>query len=116
MFTSLQTGLGELKKSDWVIYHFVDQPFHKEKFYSELIVQIDDNYDWIQPCYNGKEGHPVLFKKNIFGKILTADTSSSLRLIRDGVDTKCKKWECGYAQVLNDFDTQSDIEKFNSKK
>lgn len=116
MFTSLQAGLAELKNSDWVLYHFVDQPFHEEKFYSELISQIDDSKDWIQPCYNGKKGHPVLFKKKIFGKILTADPSSSLRLIRDDNDTKKKKWECAYSQILNDFDTQSDIEKFNSKK
>ena len=116
MFTSLQTGLAELKDSDWIIYHFVDQPFHQEKFYGELISQIDDNYDWVQPCHNGKEGHPVLIKKNIFEKILTADPSSSLRLIRDDCNTKKKNWECNYSHILNDFDTQSDIEKFNSKK
>ncbi len=113
MFTSLQAGLAELKNSDWIIYHFVDQPFHQEKFYRELISQIDDSKDWIQPCYKGKEGHPVIFKRNIFKKILTADPSSSLRMIRDDGNTKIKKWECGYSQILNDFDTQSDINKFN---
>ena len=112
MFTSLQAGLTELKNSDWIIYHFVDQPFHEEKFYRELTAQIDDNYDWIQPCYNGKEGHPVLFSKKIFEKILIADASSSLRLIRDDNDTKGKKWECGYSQILNDFDTNEDIKNF----
>lgn len=116
MFTSLQTGLTELKDSDWIIYHFVDQPFHEKKFYRELISQIDDNYDWVQPCFNEKEGHPVIFKRNIFEKILTANSSSSLRLIRDDGNTKIKKWECGYSQILNDFDTQLDIEKFNTKK
>ncbi|MCX6175650.1 MAG: nucleotidyltransferase family protein [Ignavibacteriales bacterium] len=112
MLTSLQAGLAKLKDSDWIIYHFVDQPFHEEKFYCELISKIDDNYDWIQPCYNGKEGHPVLFKKNIFEKILTADSSSSLRLIRDDGNTKTKKWECGYSQILKDFDTPEDMQNF----
>ncbi len=116
MFTSLQAGLAELKDSDWIIYHFVDQPFHEEKFYCELISQIDDNYDWIQPCSNGKEGHPVMFKKTIFEKILNSPSDYSLRLIRDNGDTKKKKWECGYSQILNDFDTNEDIDKFNSKK
>lgn len=115
MFTSLQAGLTELKDSDWILYHFVDQPFHEEKFYRELISQIDDSNDWIQPCYNGKEGHPVLFKKNIFEKILTADPSSSLRLIRDNGDTKEKKWECDYSHILNDFNTQEDLKLFQSK-
>jgi molybdenum cofactor cytidylyltransferase len=112
MFTSLQAGLKELKDSDWILYHFVDQPFHEEKFYRELISQIDDNHDWVQPCYNGKEGHPVLFKQNIFDKILIADPSSSLRLIRDDCYTKIKKWECGYSQILNDFDTLDDMKNF----
>ncbi len=116
MFTSLQAGLKKLKDSEWILYHFVDQPFHEEKFYKELVSHIDDNYDWLQPCYNTKEGHPVLFKKNIFEKILAADPSSSLRMIRDDGNTKIKKWECGYSQILNDFDTQFDIETFNSKK
>ena len=115
MFTSLQTGLTELKDSEWILYHFVDQPFYEEKFYRELISQRDDNYDWIQPCYNAKEGHPVLFKKNIFKKIITADPSSSLRLIRDDGETKIKIWECGYSQILNDFDTLDDMKNFLPK-
>lgn len=113
MFTSLQAGLTEIKKSDWVLYHFVDQPFHEEKFYKELVFQIGDNYDWIQPCYKGKEGHPVLFKKSIFEKILTANPSSSLRLIREDDNMKIKKWECGYSQILNDFDTPEDLRNFH---
>lgn len=112
MFTSLQAGLKELKDSDWIIYHFVDQPFHQDKFYNELIKQIDDKTDWIQPRYNGMDGHPVLFKKDIFEKILTADPFSSLRLIRDDGNTKTKKWECGYSQILKDFDTPEDMQSF----
>ena len=111
MFTSLQTGLAELKDSDWVLYHFVDQPFHEEKFYEEFISQIDGNYDWIQPSYNGKEGHPILFGKNVYNKILKAETSSSLRLIRDREDIKKKSWECNYSKILNDLDTAEDMLK-----
>ncbi|MEK6552693.1 MAG: nucleotidyltransferase family protein [Bacteroidota bacterium] len=115
MFTSLQAGLKKLEDSDWILYHFVDQPFHQEKFYQELTAQIENNVDWVQPVYKDKEGHPVLFKKNIFEKILTADPSSSLRLIRDDGDTKKKKWECSYSHILNDFDTQEDLKLFQSK-
>ena len=113
MFSSLQAGLAELKDSDWVLYHFVDQPFHKEKFYKELIAQIEDNIDWIQPVYDNKEGHPVLFKKSIFEKIISSLPENSLRSIRDDGLTKKKKWNCSYSQILKDFDTQSDIQKFN---
>lgn len=116
MFTSLQTGLKELTNSDWVLYHFVDQPFHKEKFYKEMLEQIDDNYDWLQPVYDGKEGHPVLFSKKIFEKIFSADPGSSLRLIRDDGDTKKKKWECNYPQILKDFDTKEDFDEYKVRE
>lgn len=109
MFTSLQTGIKELIDSDWILYHFVDQPFHKEKFYKEFVAQVDDEYDWIQPVYDGKEGHPVIFRKTIFEKIITSSEDYSLRLIRDDGVTKKKKWECSYPQILKDFDTPEDL-------
>jgi len=112
MFTSLQAGLTAIKYSDWILYHFVDQPFHEEKFYKELVNQVDNKYDWVQPVYDGKEGHPVIFRKTMFQKILTAHPSSSLRLIRDDSETKIKKWECGYYQILSDFDSKEDMQSF----
>lgn len=116
MFTSLQTGLKELTDSNWVLFHFVDQPFHKEKFYKDFISQIDENYDWIQPMYDGKEGHPVMFKKTVFEKIITSPENHILRLIRDDGLTKKKKWECSYSQILKDFDTKEDFEKFSENQ
>ena len=116
MFTSLQTGLKELTDSNWVLFHFVDQPFHKEKFYKDFISQIDENYDWIQPMYDGKEGHPVMFKKTVFEKIITSPENHILRLIRDDGLTKKKKWECSYSQILKDFDAKEDFEKFSENQ
>lgn len=115
MFTSLQAGLKELTDSDWVLYHFVDQPFHKEKFYKELISQIDNEYDWIQPVYDGKEGHPVLFRNTIFDKVIASPEEHQLRLIRDNNLTQKKKWECSFSEILKDFDTQDDLKLFRSK-
>lgn len=115
MFTSLQTGLKELTDSDWVLFHFVDQPFHKESFYKQLISKIDDSYDWIQPIYDGIEGHPVMFKKTVFEKIITSPENHILRLIRDDGLTKKKIWKCKYPQILKDFDTPEDLNDFNKK-
>ncbi|PKL81774.1 MAG: hypothetical protein CVV24_13545 [Ignavibacteriae bacterium HGW-Ignavibacteriae-3] len=113
MFTSLQTGIKELRESDWVIFHFVDQPFHKEKFYYELVDQIDEKFDWIQPVYDGSEGHPVIFSKNIFLKIISSPREFSPRMIRDDGYTKKKKWECGYSEILEDYDTPEDLDNLN---
>jgi CTP:molybdopterin cytidylyltransferase MocA len=112
MFTSLQAGIRTLSDSEWVLYHFVDQPFHKEKFYNQLVAQIDNKYDWIQPLYDGKEGHPVIFRKSLFEKIVSKPAEYNLRLIRDDGITKKKNWECGYPQILKDFDTPEDLSHF----
>ncbi len=112
MFTSLQRGVKELKDSEWILYHFVDQPFHKEKFYKEFVSQVDNKFDWIQPVYGGSEGHPVIFKNTLFEKIVSSPQNYSLRTIRDNASTKKKIWNCNYPQILEDFDTQSDIADF----
>ncbi len=54
MFTSLQTGLTAAINSDWILYHFVDQPGLPNKFYQEFIKQIDDEHNWIQPHLKNK--------------------------------------------------------------
>ncbi len=115
MFSSLQAGLKKLISSDWILFHFVDQPFHKEKFYKELVAKIDNDYDWIQPIYDGIEGHPVLFRNTIFEKIISSPQSHMLRLVRDDGMTKIKKWKCNYHQILKDFDTPEDLKSFVSE-
>ena len=42
MFSSLQCGLQELLKCDWLLYHFVDQPHIPKDFYPQLINQIEN--------------------------------------------------------------------------
>ena len=42
MFTSLQAGLAKAMESDWIMYHFVDQPGLPEVFYKKFVEQIDD--------------------------------------------------------------------------
>lgn len=112
MFTSLQVGIKQLTNAEWVLYHFVDQPFHPKKFYEDLIYQIDNNYDWVQPRYESKEGHPVLFKKTLFEKIIQSPSEFWLRFIRDDGATKRKNWETKYPDILKDFDTKDDLKNF----
>jgi molybdenum cofactor cytidylyltransferase len=108
MFTSLQKGLIKAKDCEWLLYHFVDQPQLPSNFYSDFIDQIFNKFDWIQPAYNKRKGHPVLIKKSLFKKIIDADENSSLK---DVTNTKniCKKiWDCNYKEILVDIDTPED--------
>ena len=114
MFTSLKAGIEHFKDSDWVLYHFVDQPFFSNEFYKEMIIQVSNEYDWVQPVHNGREGHPVMFNKKIVELIRESPLDSHLRKIRDLSVVRENYWDCGYPEVLIDFDTKDDLEKFES--
>lgn len=116
MFTSLKAGIEHLRNSNWVLYHFVDQPFFADEFYDEMILQISDNYDWVQPVHNGNEGHPVIFNKKIIDIIAESSLDSNLRIIRDLPSIRKNYWICDYPEVLKDFDTPEDLENYRSKK
>ncbi len=113
MLTSLQAGLAKAMESDWIIYHFVDQPGLPEDFYNEFVNQIDDNYNWIQPKIKEQNGHPILIRRNLFQIILDAPLNSNLRLISNHPILKKKFWECGYAEIFQDIDTEEDYSKLN---
>jgi molybdenum cofactor cytidylyltransferase len=116
MFTSLKKGITEAKDSNWIFYHFVDQPTLPEKFYYDFIKQIDDDFNWIQPTYDNCKGHPILLHSSIYQYILKADNSSSLKRISQNQKVKKKYWNCAYPQVLEDIDTNEDLENLISRE
>jgi molybdenum cofactor cytidylyltransferase len=111
MFTSLQEGLAKAKESDWIIYHFVDQPGLPEEFYKEFVKQVDDKHNWIQPKINEQKGHPVLIHKSLIEHILCSSNDSNLRKISNDLIVKKKFWECGYQEIFQDVDTEEDYSK-----
>ncbi len=111
MFSSLKVGLKAAKNSDWLLYHFVDQPQLTMQFYDELLAQIDDESDLIQPSYNNLCGHPILIKKSIFDNILLEKDNSSLREVFNNLQIKKNIWQCNYNAILKDLDTPADYKK-----
>ncbi|MCH8941703.1 MAG: NTP transferase domain-containing protein [Bacteroidetes bacterium] len=113
MFTSLQAGLRKADNSDWILYHFVDQPGLPEVFYKKFVEQIDKKHNWIQPKIKEQKGHPILIKRNIFQIILNAPLNSNLRTISNDPKVNKKFWECGYTEIFQDVDTEEDYSKLN---
>jgi molybdenum cofactor cytidylyltransferase len=112
MFTSLQKGL-EKCNSNWIIYHFIDQPNLPKVFYEKFSQQIKQGYDWLQPVNNGQKGHPIIFNKKIRDKILNADTNSTLRTISASKKINKYFWECNFVEILSDFDYPTDLKKLS---
>ena len=113
LFTSLQAGLAKAVESNWIIYHFVDQPGLPEEFYKEFVKQIDDKHNWIQPKIKSQKGHPVLIHKSLIEHILSCSNDSNLREISNDPMVKKKFWGCGYREIFQDVDTQKDYSELN---
>ena len=112
MYGSLQTGFRTLHQSEWVLFHFVDQPGLPSTFYKEFTEQISPEYNWIQPRHNERNAHPILIHQELFPLIYQDNTYSSLRDISRLPVVKKKLWACSYPSVLFDIDTEDDWNKF----
>jgi molybdenum cofactor cytidylyltransferase len=110
MFSSLKSGLFSCQDAEWILYHFVDQPHIPKEFYNSFIRQISDNFNWIQPCYQQRRGHPLLFHQSLFPEILQADSFSSLYQISQNSAIKKKLWDCPFPQILQNFNSPSDLQ------
>jgi molybdenum cofactor cytidylyltransferase len=112
MYGSLKTGFRALQESEWVLFHFVDQPGIPAPFYKEFVSQIERSYNWIQPRCEGRNAHPILIHNSLFTLIYEQNEFQSLRDISRLPVVKKKLWECCYPGVLMDIDTEEDWEKF----
>ena len=110
MFTSLQTGLEHLVDRNWILYHFIDQPNLPTNFYRDFVTQIDNSFDWIQPKYKGKNGHPILMSRKIIDLIIEAPQNSNLKELTTTSNIAKKYWDCNYSEIQDDIDT---IELYN---
>ncbi len=111
MFTSLQKGLDNISNNSWVLYHFIDQPTLPNSFYKDFIEQIDKTFDWIQPKYKGRNGHPILLNRKAINLIKQAMKLSNLNDLTHKSDIKKKYWDCNYSEIHDDVDT---IELYNN--
>lgn len=108
MFGSIQAGISKHDNSEWVLLHQVDQPGLPQKFYIDFISQINNEYNWIQPSFKNKYGHPILIKKSLYNLILNERIESNLGIISKNKKIKKKIWDCNYKEILQDIDTNED--------
>ncbi len=109
MFLSIKKGISEVQ-TVWVLLHFVDQPSLPQDFYFEIKSKASEKFDWIQPKFNGQNGHPILINKRIYPLILNSDDNLTLKNVSEQIKLKFI-YPTIYSEVLDNFND----EKFNSK-
>lgn len=114
MFSSLQKAVSAAESTDWFLYHFVDQPNLPCLFYKSFVNQIDASYSWIQPSYDGKKGHPIIFDRH-FTNLIVSSQKTSLKEIELPLEQK-KIWLTEHINVLEDVDTEEDYKKNSETK
>jgi molybdenum cofactor cytidylyltransferase len=111
MFSSLQCGLKCISNTDWILYHFVDQPSLPVSFYNQFVEQLSEGINWVQPSHKNNLGHPVLFNRKVTNMILQLSENNSLRDLSNDQGITKQIWNCNYPEVLQDIDT---IDQFNN--
>ena len=116
MFGSIQCGISKMKSCEWVLLHQVDQPGLPQKFYSDFVSEIDTKYNWMQPSFKNKLGHPILIHKSLYSLIATESVESNLRIVSKEKKIIKKIWGCNYKDILQDIDTEKDYQKLMQKE
>jgi len=112
--SSIKYGLSNLRTgTEAVLIFIVDQPFLNPK----LIVKIMDKFgiskaNIIAACVSGQIVHPVLYRKDVFAKLmeLKGDIGGKAIFGKETVETI--NWED--ERLLLDIDSISDLEKINN--
>ena len=83
MTSSFQTGLLVLSNVDAVFLVLGDQPIMDPKLLATMIQTMEKNAEALIVCpvHKDKKGHPLLFRRQLFGEILSLKTTQTIREI-----------------------------------
>lgn len=117
MFSSVQCGLkaliNEMKESDYVMLHLVDQPHISEMVYEKLAKEARSSArKVILPSYEKKAGHPIMLSKSVVEKIIDAPVSDNLRDILRKFHDEISYIEISDESIIQDVNTQKERERY----
>jgi len=112
--SSIKCGLNDLnQETEAVIIFIVDQPFLKPKLISKIIQKFYvSKANIIAACVSGQIVHPVLYRKEVFSKLmeLKGDIGGKAIFANEFVETINWKDE----KLLLDIDSIDDLEKIKN--
>ncbi len=114
-FSSLKKGVIEANKMreiDAILMTPVDMPLVKLKTYRKLIKKANTTHlPIVKPFYNYKSGHPIIFNRNLFKKIIKSPNTA---ITRDFFKENFYICKVNDPFILKDFDFYKDYIKIFS--
>ncbi len=121
MYDSVCIGLKELSGDiDYTFISPADSPLVQQFTLKKMIDEINiSNYVLIQPVYVGKDGHPIILKKEFFRTILEHDGTMGIQGVIKNNNEKCGKLSFVDPGIVMDADRPKDyfkILEYNENK
>ncbi len=81
MISSFQTGLIVISNVDAAFLILGDQPIMDPNFLKAMVQRMDTNSEALIVCpiHNGKKGHPLLFRQELFGEIMNLGETQTIQ-------------------------------------
>jgi molybdenum cofactor cytidylyltransferase len=113
MFTSVQAGLRALpKQATLVMIALCDQPRLQRETVEKLIGEFEKKgHKILIPMYEGRQGHPLLFRAEYAKEILALDDSLTLKHFLAAHATEIARLPVADEGVLIDIDDRADYER-----
>jgi molybdenum cofactor cytidylyltransferase len=105
---SLRTGVAALEEAEAVVVTLGDQPLITSQVIAAVVDRVGDPAPAARATYDGRPGHPVLIKRELFAALgrLQGDLGARDLLTSAGVVSV----ECGHLCRPDDVDTPADLE------
>jgi molybdenum cofactor cytidylyltransferase len=104
---SLRRGLEELEEAEAVIVMLGDQPGITPQVVAMIMDCVDSPALAARAVYDGRPGHPVMIKRELFGRIRELRGDVGARSVLEGVGARMV--EAGHLCDPRDIDTPEDL-------
>jgi molybdenum cofactor cytidylyltransferase len=104
---SIQTGLGAVGPVAKVLLWPVDHPFVNARTVEELLARADRDTLalWVAPTFEGRGGHPILVRRELFGPIQGLGPDEALRSLLAGLGPQVLRVPVPDPGVVENVDT-----------
>ncbi len=112
MLSSLQRGLSETSRADWILWMLVDHPAVRGRLLDELLaVAADSDAPVVIPRHRGERGHPIILSRAVADEILRLPPDRSPQDVVRRHYPEARFVDSDDSGVLIDVDRPEDYER-----